>query len=148
MERMVETSMLSVGGSIGFYHGNLLEIKDDIAALKPTIFVSVPRLWNKMCDGIKAKFAETTGCKRMLVDKAVAAKMAKVQETGVFTHCLWDKLVFKKVRAKFGGRVRCLVSGSAPLSKETISFLKIAFCCPLYEGYGLTETLVTATTRP
>ena len=49
------------------------------------------------------------------------------------------------MKAAIGGRVRVMVSGSAPLSAKTINFLKICFCCPLQEGYGLTETLaVTA----
>ena len=63
-ERMTEVTMLAFGGSIGFYHGNVLEIKDDLLALKPTVFCSVPRLWNKMAIGIKAKIGELTGLKK------------------------------------------------------------------------------------
>ncbi len=134
---------------MGFYHGELGPgIKDDIAALKPTLFVSVPRLWNRMADAIQGQFDAATGIKKTLVTKALRAKLGKVKKSGVYTHCLWDKLVFKKVRNAFGGRIRMLISGSAPLSKDTIDFLKICFSAPFSEGYGLTETLYTSSTWP
>jgi long-subunit acyl-CoA synthetase (AMP-forming) len=52
---------------------------------------------------------------------------------------LYDALVFNKFKAILGGRVRVMITGSAPISKEVLSFLKIAFCCQIHEGYGQTE---------
>lgn len=49
-------------------------------------------------------------------------------------------LVFNKIRNLLGGEVRECMTGSAPIDVEVLNFLKIAFCCPIYEGYGLTET--------
>lgn len=148
MERMVEAAVLSNGASMGFFHGNVLELKMDLAELKPTLFVSVPRLWNKMADGIRKKISALSGIKKKMGDKAVATKLAKCKNTGNYRHCIWDKLVFKKMRQVVGGRVRVMVSGSAPLSKDTISFLKCCFSVPLLEAYGLTETLYTSSTVP
>lgn len=62
---------------------------------------------------------------------------------------LYDKVIlynnkfkaFAFVKEYFGGRIRFLVTGSAPLSKEIIDFMKITTCCPFYEGYGLTEAV-------
>ena len=133
---------------MGFYHGVIPEIKDDIATLRPTVFVAVPRLWNRSADAISTGIETMPGTKGKLARKALRTKLAKCQRTGQYTHCCWDRLVFKKTKARVGGRVRFLVSGSAPLSKDTINFLKVAFCCPMIEGYGLTETLITACTRP
>lgn len=48
--------------------------------------------------------------------------------------------VFKKVRALLGGNVRMMLSGGAPLSPATQRFMNICFCCPVGQGYGLTET--------
>ena len=48
-------------------------------------------------------------------------------------------MVFNKFKAILGGRVRVMITGSAPISKEVLSFLKIAFCCQIHEGYGQTE---------
>lgn len=148
MERMVEAAVLSNGASMGFFHGDVFELKLDLAELRPTLFVSVPRLWNKMADGIKKKIADLKGIKLKMGNKAVAAKLGKCKKTGNFKHCVWDKLVFKKMRQVVGGRVRVMVSGSAPLSKDTISFLKCCFSVPLLEAYGLTETLYTSSTVP
>lgn len=63
---------------MGFFHGNVLELKDDLLELKPTIFVSVPRLWNKMVMGIKAKLGDLRGFKKRLADKAIKSKLSKV----------------------------------------------------------------------
>ena len=53
---------------------------------------------------------------------------------------LADALVFDKVRAKLGGRVRLVCSGGAPLARHVEEFLKTAMCAPVVQGYGLTET--------
>jgi long-chain acyl-CoA synthetase len=54
-------------------------------------------------------------------------------------------LVFKKIKAMLGGRVVQMVTGSAPIDQEVLDFLKVAFCCPITEGYGLSETCATFT---
>ena len=53
---------------------------------------------------------------------------------------LWDKLVFNKTKEVFGGRVRFMVTASAPISGEILDFIKIVACCPVIEGYGQTES--------
>ena len=62
------------GLKIGFYQGNPLKLVEDCGLLKPAIFPSVPRLYNKIYSSIKSKFDATTGCKRWLLDKGLAAK--------------------------------------------------------------------------
>jgi len=56
------------------------------------------------------------------------------------TNTLWDKLVFGKIKSIFGGRVRLMITGSAPLAGDVLKFLRIVFACPIVEGYGQTET--------
>lgn len=51
-----------------------------------------------------------------------------------------SRFIFKKVRSLLGGRVRMMLSGGAPLSEDTQKFMNICFCCPVGQGYGLTET--------
>lgn len=60
-------------------------------------------------------------------------------------HTFYDNLVFYKFREFLGGRVRVMVTGSAPISKEVLNFLKVAFCVPILEGYGQTECAAPAT---
>lgn len=140
MERLIFCGLMTFGGRIGFYQGDVLKLKDDLMELRPTVFASVPRLYSKLYDRIQSGLAEAKGLKKKLAMKAINTKLANLHSTGSYKHCLYDALVFKKMKAALGGRVRMCITGSAPISKEVIDFLKIAFCCPIYEGYGQTET--------
>lgn len=73
------------------------------------------------------------------MDNAVQTKMRNLHARAQVTHAMYDCLVFKKFRDILGGRVRVMVTGSAPIAKEVLDFLKIAFCVPILEGYGQTE---------
>lgn len=125
----------------GFYGGNPLAlVSEDLPALKPTLFASVPRIYNRIYGKIQDTFSAAQGCKASLINNAVAAKLANLRTTGAVTHGCWDGVVFKKVKALIGGRVRVCLTGSAPISAEVLEFMKICFCCPVIEGYGMTET--------
>ena len=140
LERIVVVALVGRGGRIGMYQGDILKLREDLGVLKPTLFVSVPRLFNRFYDGMMAKIQALTGMKKTLADWAIAAKLSKLEKTGDPTHSIYDRLVFSNFKEALGGNVRLMVTGSAPISKDVINFLKIAFCCPFYEGYGQTET--------
>ena len=99
----------------------------------------MPRLLNRIVDKIQNTANAGSALKRALFAKAVASKLENMDKTGSVTHTFWDKLVFNKVKAALGGRVRVIISGSAPISADTKRFLRIAFCCQVVEGYGQTE---------
>jgi len=88
-----------VGAKIGYYQGNPLKLVADCTELRPTIFPSVPRLYNRIYGTIKAKFDEAAGCKAWLIKKAVESKMASLDGEGgvAYTHGCYDKLVFSKL---------------------------------------------------
>ncbi|OQS07573.1 long-chain-fatty-acid-CoA ligase [Thraustotheca clavata] len=138
-ERMVLATVTRVGASIGFYQGDVLHLMDDMAELKPVLFVSVPRLFNRVYDKIMQGVNASGGFKKMLFDYAYETKRQGLA-SGSKTHALWDTLVFEKLRAVLGGRVKLIISGSAPLAANVKEFMKIAFSCDVEEGYGLTET--------
>jgi len=125
---------------IGFYSGEPLRLVEDCAQLKPNIFPSVPRLYNRIYAKLQQRFGEATGVKKWLVTKGLAKKQANYDQTGTRTACCYDMLVFKKVKAMLGGKVRYMLTGSAPIAKDVLDFMKICFCCPIVEGYGLTES--------
>lgn len=100
----------------------------------------MPRLYNKIYAKLRDGFDQLTGCKRWLADKALASKTANYNANGAVTHGCWDTIIFKKMKAMLGGQVRLMVTGSAPIEKQVIDFLKICFSCPIVEGYGLTES--------
>jgi len=129
-----------LGARIGYYQGDPLKIVEDCALLQPALFPSVPRLYNRIYGKIKAGIDAATGCKKWLVDRAIAAKLTALQDGGHLTNGCYDQLVFSKMAALLGGKVKLMSTGSAPIDKTVLDFLKICFSCPIIEGYGLTET--------
>ncbi|OMJ72441.1 hypothetical protein SteCoe_29121 [Stentor coeruleus] len=140
MDRFVCNYLAGIGGSIGFHCGDILKLKEDLAELKPTVFISVPRLFNKFYDAISQAFNSATGIKGVLIRKAINQKLKAYEESGCLAHAIYDRLIFNKVQAILGGRVRLLVTASAPLSAEIMSFFRIVFSCPFMEAYGQTES--------
>ena len=123
-----------------FYSGDVLKLKEDLAVVKPTIFVSVPRLFSRFHEVLRGKFQELTGATKAMLDYALETKLNNLEATGQYTHFLYDKIFFAKTKAALGGRVRLMISGSAPLLPDVQNFLKVCMCAPLIEGYGQTET--------
>ena len=144
-ERVLLMCAMGYKMQYGFFGGDVMKLKDDLAILKPTIMASVPRLYNRFFDVMQQKIKEVTGAKRKLIDWGIAKKMKNLQGYAQTTHSVYDPLVFNKFKAVLGGRVRILISGSAPISTEVLQFLKIAFCCQILEGYGQTECGAPAT---
>jgi long-chain acyl-CoA synthetase len=138
LEKIVFGVLSLARGKYSLFAGDVFKLKDDIAILKPTLFVSVPRLFNKFHDTIRAKLGELTGCKSTLAKRALNVKLSNV-DSGKYTHTVYDSLVFNKMKGFLGGRVEVMLSGSAPLSLPVKKFMKACFSCPFIEGYGQTE---------
>jgi long-chain acyl-CoA synthetase len=128
-------------------------VGDVLPAVRPTVFPSVPRVYEKVHTAVTAKFDEATGPKRRLIDWAlrVGSKVSKLREAGnsvpptlALQHRLADRLVYSKVKSRLGGNLRIGVSGGAPLAKEIIEFFA-ALDVIILEGYGLTECTTGAT---
>ena len=125
-ERVIVYTCLHTGAAVGFFRGDVLGLLDDMAALRPTIFASVPRLLNRIHDKVADGIRTGGALQRALFHRAYAAKKAALAQ-GQPCPAFWDRLVFSKLRAKLGGRVRLISSGSAPISPEVLDFLRI--CC-------------------
>jgi acyl-CoA synthetase (AMP-forming)/AMP-acid ligase II len=72
-------------------------------------------------------------------------KLEKIRADGTVTHAQYDPAVFSKVAARLGGRVRLMITGSAPIATNVLEFLRIAFSCHVVEGYGQTESIAGST---
>lgn len=129
-------SFLLNKGKVGFYHGDMLKLKDDMQILKPTIFLTVPRILNRIHDGIKKQFEDQCFAKKWLIEKAVKTKLQNLYENRQIHHWFYDKMIFNKVKEALGGRVRLIAVGSAPISQEAVDFIKICFQSPVVNGYG------------
>lgn len=139
-ERVVFTALSAAGAKIGFYQGDTLKIIEDLGELKPTIFVSVPRLLNKVYDKVLQGVEQKGGLSKTIFNFAFKSKVENLRNYGEVHHWLWDRLVFKAIRERLGGQVRAILSGAAPLSPEVMEFLRVCFSCEVFEGYGQTET--------
>jgi len=128
-ERLLMVTSVAVGVQIGFYAGDVLKLTQDLAVLKPTIMISVPRLFNRFYDLMQAKIRELQGIKRQLTEWGIQKKLAAITSHAKTTDPFYDAIVFSKFRDILGGRVRTMITGSAPISRDVLNFLKIAFCC-------------------
>jgi long-chain acyl-CoA synthetase len=143
LQRMVDY-LLTSSGCVIAYPRSLETVADDLRTVRPTVQVSVPRVYEKVYN----KVMEAEGVKGRLVQWArevgeawVAETLADREPSGALklVHRIADALVFKKIRAAVGGRVRWFVSGGGPLSPDINRFFYSAGLTIL-EGYGLTET--------
>ncbi len=127
------------GGSIGIM-GSVETLLDDLAKIQPTFMITVPRIFNKVYNGVWAKMREEGGLKLKLFEAALAAAKSK-RETGKasFKYKILDKIVLQKIRDRFGGRLENAVTGSAPMNVEIAKFF-IDVGIPTYDAYGLSET--------
>ncbi|CAN6674311.1 long-chain-fatty-acid--CoA ligase 2 [Trichomonascus vanleenenianus] len=141
-ERITLCSSLVSGVRQGYPHGPLTEILDDIAVIKPHGVTMVPRVLNRIATSLKAATIEAPGLAGALSRRALQAKLDHLHKTGSYSHPFWDRVWSNKIRKKLGfENLQYLVTGSAPLSKENIEFLKVALGTELNQGYGLTESL-------
>ncbi|HEY4160301.1 MAG TPA: AMP-binding protein, partial [Polyangiaceae bacterium] len=134
--------MVSVGCSMAI-NDEVPNIVANLAEVKPTILVALPRIFNRIYDGVNRQMAERPKPIRALFQAGIRAAAKKKRGESLstwegLTLALADRLIFAKVRGRFGGRLRFCVSGSAALSHEVAEFVD-ALGIDVFEGYGLTE---------
>ncbi|KAJ2450473.1 medium-chain fatty acid-CoA ligase faa2 [Coemansia sp. RSA 2336] len=132
------------GGRTAFPRSDPSKLVEDLKELQPTVFVGVPRLFNKIQEKVLSSVKLKGGLPSALFQYAYNTKKTNLAR-GQLGHWLWDRVVFKPLREKFGGRLNLIVSGSAPISPDTLEFLRCCFSCNVIEGYGLSETIGPAT---
>lgn len=144
-ERACEQSYFLAGAQIGYFHGNILEILDDLKLLRPTVFPSVPRLYNRFGSGLRAATVEQSGLKGALSRHVVSTKLANLKTRNTNQHLLYDRIWGRKASAALGlDRAKTMISGSAPLDPSLHQFLRVVFSNHFMQGYGLTETYAAA----
>lgn len=127
--------------------GRVERIVDNCATVKPTFMGAAPRIFEKAYGRIQTMQAAEGGAKEKIFNKAfeVGLKVEELKRDGKsvplplkLQHGFFDKLVFSKVRERFGGRVRFFISGAAALNREIAEWFNAAGIVIL-EGYGMTE---------
>ncbi|OGM40236.1 fatty acid activator Faa4 [Aspergillus bombycis] len=148
LEFMFENLCLIWGGTMGYGNPRTLSdasmrnCKGDIREFKPTILVGVPAVWESVKKGVLNNLNKNNFIVRSMFWGAMAAKNF-LMTTGFPGHgvgsSLLDAVVFKKLKEATGGRLRIMMNGGGPISKDTQKFLSMAIA-PMISGYGLTET--------
>jgi len=136
-----------MAGATIAYARSIQQLQEDLLTIRPTLLISVPRIYERVYAGIRAKLAEGSGFARWLFYFAVAVGYSRFEcqqgrGSWRWTHVLWpllEKLVARKVMHKLGGQLRFALSGGAALSAE-VSRIFIGLGLPIIQGYGMTES--------
>ena len=143
-------------GATFIFAESLETIGRDMQQVRPTVMTGVPRVFEKVRARVIAAVAEAPRLRQALfawatgVGHALASARLGGRKPGLMTRLkapVADRIVLSKIRARTGGRLRFVCSGSAPLSREVAEFL-YAIGLPVLEGYGLTETAPVLTVNP
>lgn len=139
-----------VGAKVAYFSGDILSLMDDVKIVKPTIFLSniwcavlltkctvhfafslqiaVPRLLNKIYDKIQDNVRGNL-LKEWMLRSALAMKGRAYREGKLNNNTVWDKLIFNKVRANLGGRIRVVATGSASLNPKVGDAMRSILGC-------------------
>ena len=143
---VIEFLPLRCGMPVTFFE-SLLKLPQDIRKVRPTILLAPPRMWERIYSTICTELRKRPAVAREAFYGALALGLAAARYRRAGKRVPWriqgplkiaDRLMFRKVRARFGGRLQVSASGAAPLSKDLAEFYE-AIGMPLVEGYGLTE---------
>jgi len=146
-ERTCGYYLAIMAGAIVAYARSIPLLSEDLQIIRPTIMISVPRIYERMHGAISAKLKEGSPLKRALFQLAVDTgweRFLHQQGRGPWrvSFLLWpllNKLVAQKIKDRLGGNLRCAISGGAALAPE-ISHMFVGLGLPVLQGYGLTET--------
>src|SRR5664280_2208748 len=146
-ERTIEYAYYHRSATIA-YAESIDKLRDNLSEVNPHLFGAVPRVYEKIYGRVQETLSKSSPGKQKLFAKAVeagkkvTALRSKKQTPGfglALEHFVYERLVYRKVRAALGSRFRFAISGGAPLAKELAEFFW-AVGVEIYEGYGLTET--------
>jgi long-chain acyl-CoA synthetase len=136
-------------GITGYYLDDMLKLVETCKVVQPTALSAVPRIYEKIHTAVLTNLAKAPPRRQQTVRRALAVgdefarRHRQNQSIPIslrFKHALYERLVYRKLRAAlFGRRMRYLSSGAAPISPELLAFFD-SIGLRIYEGYGLTET--------
>ncbi|KAB2896700.1 MAG: long-chain fatty acid--CoA ligase [Kofleriaceae bacterium] len=151
--QVVELHILLSMGASSALNDRLDRLMANLLEVRPTILVAVPRVFHRLYARVEGEMRRKPAFIRALFERGVrhATALRNGQRLGLLArieHWLADRLLFRRIRALLGGRLRYAISASAALSPAAAELID-ALGIPVYEGYGLTETSpVVTTNRP
>ncbi len=151
-QRVVAQMVTIRQGTPVWYSEGLSKLPNELRTIRPTFFLAPPRVWERVYANISAEIKKRPAAIRKLfyLGLGVGAEASRLRQSGKkvpgmmrMSLGFFDRVVFRKIRERLGGRLRIAASGAAPLGKDLGEFFA-AIGMPLVEGYGLTEGGVAA----
>jgi len=140
MEHILFSINLVFGTQTGYYSGEPSRLLEDLQELKPTYFLAVPRIFEKIYHIIMDSISKKGALYKKLFDKALEIKLYNYKKYGKLTHAFFDPIFFNQIKNLFGGKVNYMLSGSSAMKTDILQNLKLMMCCPFVQGYGSTES--------
>jgi long-subunit acyl-CoA synthetase (AMP-forming) len=150
MEMVAEICFMAMGASLGFGSPHTLtdtgvklkrpESSGDAPLLQPTFMVFAPAVLDKIYQGVNAKREKMSGVAQTMFSWGLNSGNRHFDNGSIGANWFFNKIVFSKVQGLVGGRIKAMITGSAPLSPDIQKFIQTVFKCPVRQGYGLTET--------
>jgi len=150
MEMVAEMCFMAFGAALGFGSPHTLtdtgvklkrpESIGDAPCLQPTFMVFAPAVLDKVYQSVNMKRAGLSGAAKTLFEWGLVNGDKHFGKGQIGSNWFFDKLVFSKVQGLVGGKIKAMITGSAPLSPDIQKFCQTVFKAPVRQGYGLTET--------
>ena len=150
---LIQLASFELGGTLAYWERDPLRIVPNLAEVKPTYFPSVPRIFEKIYTAATASVEKQGRARRTIFWWAIGVgrRVRELERAGRrpgpllrLEHALADRIVLRRIRELFGGRLRLAVSGAAPINPDILRFYDAAGI-PVVEGWGMTETSTAAT---
>ncbi|MFH4978605.1 hypothetical protein AB6A40_005314 [Gnathostoma spinigerum] len=138
-EQLLQAFVTFVGARICVFGGNMKEIINDMTFYEPTIIALVPSLLCKFYERIHEGIKRENILKRFAFWVAIKYKMHLLSKGRLRYDTFCDRKILRSIHIKFGGKLRMITSGGAPIARNVKDFSRIIYGCPLFEGYGQTE---------
>ena len=141
-EHAVQFVQISLGAKI-YYAESLEKLLSNMSIAKPTIMTAVPRFYQNLYSKISMNFSKQKGFKKKLISSTISLGTKKLNNENLtlrekLINFFCEKLVRKKIKNQFGGKLKAFVSGGGALDQKIGEFLN-AIGLPTLQGYGLTE---------
>jgi long-chain acyl-CoA synthetase len=154
-EHAMTLGLQTNSGAEVFMCDDVAKVREFLPVARPTVFLAVPRVWEKFEAALRARLGEATGVKAKLADWALATEFSGFQSdiaagkrTGGLQRALANRLVISKVKDALGlDQVWVCISGSAPMNPHTADFFA-SLCLPIHDVYGMTETTAVISVAP
>ncbi|EKE38734.1 hypothetical protein ENUP19_0257G0058 [Entamoeba nuttalli] len=145
LEQQTSQGFMYGGGRVGFISGGISSLVEDLKLCQPTYFGTVPRVLQRIYDTFHQKYLEMGCVVKRIFDIAFYFKLNALR-SNTTTYIDWDNIVFYKIKEQFGGKLKFIFNGGAPLTYGLYEWLRVCTGAYIMQSYGLTESCGGCTT--